>query len=52
MSWVAALPEDRREAWLARVAELVDAGEMPAELPVHVVMGFTARDDQVRFQPK
>ena len=52
MSWVAALPEDRREAWLARVAELVDAGEMPAELPVHVVIGLTARDDQVRSQPK
>jgi ubiquinone/menaquinone biosynthesis C-methylase UbiE len=41
MSWVAGLPEDRREAWLARVAELVAAGEMPAELPVHVVIGLT-----------
>ncbi len=41
MSWVAALPEDRREAWLAQLAELVDAGEMPTELPVHVVIGLS-----------
>jgi SAM-dependent methyltransferase len=43
MSFVAALPEDERDGSLARVAEMVDAGEMPAELPVHVVIGLTSR---------
>jgi SAM-dependent methyltransferase len=51
MSWVAALPYDRREAWLAQVAELVDAGETPSELSVHVVIGLTSTG-QDRFQPK
>jgi SAM-dependent methyltransferase len=43
MSFVAAMPEDERSAWLDQVAELVEGGETPAELPVHVVMGLTAR---------
>ena len=42
MSFVAALPEDQRAERLAQVAALVDAGETPAELPVHVVVGLTA----------
>jgi SAM-dependent methyltransferase len=41
MSWVAALPEDQRAEWLGQVAALLDAGETPAELPVHVVVGLT-----------
>jgi len=41
MSFVAALPDDERAQWLARVTALVDAGEMPAELPVQVVVGLT-----------
>ena len=41
MSFVAALPDDERVAWLARVAALVEAGETPAELPVLVVVGLT-----------
>jgi SAM-dependent methyltransferase len=41
MSWVAGLPEERRDAWLAQAAELIDAGETPTELPVHVVIGLT-----------
>jgi hypothetical protein len=41
MSFVAALPEDQRTAWLAQVAELVEGGETPEELPVHVVVGLT-----------
>jgi SAM-dependent methyltransferase len=41
MSFVAALPEDQRTERLAQVAELVDAGETPAELPVQVVVGLT-----------
>ena len=43
MSFVAGLPEDERTAWLAQVAELVEGGETPAELPVHFVVGLTAR---------
>jgi len=40
MSFGAALPEDQRAAWLAQVAELVEGGETPQELPVHVVVGL------------
>jgi SAM-dependent methyltransferase len=42
MSWVAALPDDRRSEWLGRVARLVESGETPPELPVQVVIGLTA----------
>jgi ubiquinone/menaquinone biosynthesis C-methylase UbiE len=42
ISFVAALPEQERVEWLARVASLVEAGETPAELPVQVVVGLTA----------
>lgn len=41
MSFVAAIPDGRREEWLGKVAELVEGGETPAELPVHVVIGLT-----------
>jgi hypothetical protein len=41
MSFVAALPEDERTARLAQVAELVESGETPDELGVHVVIGLT-----------
>ena len=41
MSFVAALPEEERTARLAQVAGLVEAGETPEELPVHVVIGLT-----------
>lgn len=44
MSFVAALPDQERVAWLEQVAALVDAGETPAELPVQVVVGLSARD--------
>ena len=40
MSWVAALPESRREETLARIGAIMNAGEMPAELPLHVVVGL------------
>ena len=43
MSWVAAMPDAQRTETLERVAALVAAGETPAELPVHVVIGLTAR---------
>jgi ubiquinone/menaquinone biosynthesis C-methylase UbiE len=42
MSFVAALPEDRRAELLAQVTALVEAGDMPAELSVHVVVGLTS----------
>jgi SAM-dependent methyltransferase len=42
MSFVAALPDDERRDWLGKVARLVEAGETPAELPVHVVIGLTS----------
>jgi SAM-dependent methyltransferase len=41
MSFVAAIPDGQREEWLGKVAELVEGGETPAELPVHVVVGLT-----------
>lgn len=41
MSFVAALPDDERAEWLDKVAWLVDGGEMPIELPIHVVIGLT-----------
>jgi SAM-dependent methyltransferase len=40
ISWVAALPEDQRTEKLERVREIVDAGETPAELPVHFFLGL------------
>jgi SAM-dependent methyltransferase len=42
ISWIAGLPEQRRAETLARAYALVSAGETPAELPVHVVIGLTA----------
>jgi SAM-dependent methyltransferase len=43
LSWVAALPDDRRAEMLARIDAIVTAGDTPAELPVHVVIGLTSR---------
>jgi ubiquinone/menaquinone biosynthesis C-methylase UbiE len=40
MSWVAALPEDEHREWLDKVTRLVEGGETPAELPIHVVIGL------------
>jgi hypothetical protein len=42
MSWIAALPEDQRSETLAEIGAMVGAGETPAELPVHVLIGLTA----------
>ncbi len=42
MSWVAALPEEQRAAMLAEAAALIEAGETPPELGVHVVVGLTS----------
>jgi SAM-dependent methyltransferase len=42
VSWVAALSEDQRTETLAQIGAIVSAGETPAELPVHIVIGLTA----------
>jgi ribosome-associated protein YbcJ (S4-like RNA binding protein)/SAM-dependent methyltransferase len=42
MSWMAALPEDRREATITRIGEIINAGEMPDGFPVHVIVGLTS----------
>ncbi|MFZ1155892.1 MAG: class I SAM-dependent methyltransferase [Solirubrobacteraceae bacterium] len=41
MSWMAALPDEQRAETLARVRDLIAAGETPDELPVHVIGGVT-----------
>ncbi len=40
ISWMSAMPEPRRAQTLAQIDALVRAGETPAELPVHVVVGL------------
>lgn len=42
LSWIATLPEARRTALLDEVDAIVSAGEAPAELPVHVVIGLAS----------
>jgi SAM-dependent methyltransferase len=41
MSWMAALPDGQRAETLAKVGDLIAAGETPDELPVHVVGDVT-----------
>jgi SAM-dependent methyltransferase len=41
MSWVATLPQDQRAETLAKVDTIVNAGETPTELPIHVVIGLS-----------
>jgi SAM-dependent methyltransferase len=40
VSWIAAMPEPDRLRTLERIRTLVDAGETPSELPLHVIMGL------------
>jgi SAM-dependent methyltransferase len=42
ISWIAALPEDQHAETLAKIGGILSAGEMPAELPVCVVIGLTS----------
>ncbi len=42
MSWIAAIPDEQRTETLARIGAIVNAGETPSELPVHVRIGLTA----------
>lgn len=41
MSWIAALPDDQRTETIAKIGELIVAGDTPDELPVHVNIGLT-----------
>jgi SAM-dependent methyltransferase len=45
ISWIAALAEDQRAETLAKIGAILSAGETPAELPVHVVIGLTSLAD-------
>jgi SAM-dependent methyltransferase len=42
ISWVAALPDDRRADTIAQMHTLVRTGQMPAELPLHVRLGLAS----------
>lgn len=41
VSWMAGLPEPQRGETLAQIATIISAGETPAELPIHVLIGLT-----------
>jgi ubiquinone/menaquinone biosynthesis C-methylase UbiE len=40
-SWIAALDEQERSERLAQLRAVIEAGETPREMPVHVVLGLT-----------
>jgi ubiquinone/menaquinone biosynthesis C-methylase UbiE len=42
VSWIAALPEERRTETLARLATLLERGETPSEMPIHVTIGLAS----------
>jgi SAM-dependent methyltransferase len=41
MSWIAAMSDDERAATLERMRELIQSGETPEVLPIHVGIGLT-----------
>jgi len=41
MSWIAAMPEGERIQVLDRIRALIEAGDTPTEMPIHVVIGLT-----------
>lgn len=43
MSWIAGMPDAERNGTIEQIRTLVEGGETPAELPVHVVIGLAAR---------
>jgi hypothetical protein len=45
MSWVAAMPPAKRADTVARMRALIEGGETPAEMPVHVVLGLASLRD-------
>ena len=42
MSWVAAMPPAERAETVARMRALIEEGETPSEMPVHVVLGLAS----------
>jgi SAM-dependent methyltransferase len=42
ISWIAALPDDERTEIIQRFREVVQSGETPSEMPVHVVIGLAS----------
>jgi SAM-dependent methyltransferase len=42
MSWVAAMPPAERAEAVARMRALIEDGETPAEMPLHVVLGLAS----------
>jgi SAM-dependent methyltransferase len=42
MSWIAGMDDEARSETIDRFRALVSGGEMPAEIPVHFVIGLTA----------
>jgi ubiquinone/menaquinone biosynthesis C-methylase UbiE len=53
MSWVAALPADRRAELIAQIETIIENGETPAELPVHVAVGVAELSaERVGDQPR
>lgn len=42
MSWVAAMTDEERRQMLAEITTLVEAGETPAEMDIHVSVGITS----------
>ncbi|HEY2161485.1 MAG TPA: methyltransferase domain-containing protein [Solirubrobacteraceae bacterium] len=43
MSWIAGMPEDERASTIERMRALIGSGETPDEMPIHFVIGLTAR---------
>jgi SAM-dependent methyltransferase len=48
MSWIAAMPEGERVETLERMRALISAGQTPAEMPTHVVIGLTTLEGPQR----
>jgi ubiquinone/menaquinone biosynthesis C-methylase UbiE len=42
MSWIAALPEDQRMRTLAQARELLESGQTPERMPLHIEIGLAA----------
>jgi SAM-dependent methyltransferase len=42
MSWVAGMPDEQRAETLAEISALVEAGETPPEMEIHVVIGLAS----------
>ena len=45
ISWIAGLPEDDRQSFLARVRELLRTGHTPERMPLHIEVGLASLAD-------